>query len=320
MSQQYTLVPTQDSDHHTTDIDINRVTIDDSDSDDDIDHHSLTTQTLASLPSTSAASSASSAAPAPTSLSLTLIRQGEPNRSVSCLAEWTILTLKQRVYPTELADNKLIRVIYLGRVLLDAQRLVDTGIEDGHCLHVLVTDKLASISATTASSHAPNTYQLSSTASSSSSTPPSPVSPYRYPQYIHTASGQAIPIDTLYHTQLASGDPSDPTALPSAGSPSTGTTRDFVVGYVLGFFLGFLACLLLWSTHSSMKQRMGIVCGMMTNIMLGGYVQKERQDMTTGGLSGDGGGGLGVSDGLGGAGTGGGAMRDGGLGEVNGMP
>ena len=315
MSQQYTLVPTQEHDQHATQNDARRVTIDDSDSDDD-DVTLPSAKTLASLPSTYA----STASPAPATFSLTLIRQGEANRSVSCSPEWTVLTLKQRAYPNELTENKLIRVIYLGRVLSDEQRLVDTGIEDGHCLHVLVTDKLPSVNTASSTSHAPHTYQLSSNASSSS--PPSPTSPYRYPQFIHTATGQVLPVDPLYHTQLASPhSPTDPSALPASGTlPNTGTTKDFVVGYVLGFFLGFLACLLLWSSQFSMKQRMGIVCGMMTNIMLGGYVQKERQEMNGGGVSGDGRGGAGVSDGLSG-GVGGGVSDSVGLGgEVNGMP
>ena len=311
MSQQYTLVPTTEHEpDHSSDLnDARRVTIDDSDSDDD----NIATTTLASLPS---------ASPPPSQLTLTLIRQGEPNRSVDCSPDWSVLTLKQRAFPAEVADNKLIRVIYLGRVLLDEQRLADTGIEDGHCLHVLVTDKLPPIAGSPApASHTPNTYQLSST-----SAPASPASPYRhYPQYIHTASGQAV-LHPLYHASLAadpSTDPSavalDPSALPTTASlASTGTTRDFLVGYVLGFFLGFLACLLLWSTHSSLKQRMGIVCGMMTNILLGGWVQKERQD--AGGGGGGGRGGAGVSDGLSGRGGGGVSDSVGLGGEVNGMP
>ena len=315
MSQQYTLVPTQDHDQHTPLNDASRVTIDDSDSDDDLSTLP-STRTLASLPATAA----STASPPPPSLTLTLIRQGESNRSVSCSPDWTVSTLKQRAYASESDDNKLIRVIYLGRVLLDEQRLVDTGIEDGHCLHVLVTDKLPSVSTVTATAHAPNTYQLSSTASA----PSSPASPYRYPQFIHTASGQAVPVDSLYHDQLASPAlATDPSGLPSAAQQSNGTSKDFVVGYVLGFFLGFLACLLLWSAHSTVKQRMGILCGMMTNIMLGGYVQKERQDMSGGGLAGGGRGGAGVSDGMsGGSFSGGGGVSDSvGLGgEVNGMP
>ena len=315
MSQQYTLVPTQEHDRHSTGKDASRVTIDDSDDDDD-DITLPSTQTLAFLPSTSASAPT---AQSPPSLSLTLIRQGEANRSVSCSADWSISTLKQRIYPSESADNKLIRVIYLGRVLSDEQRLSDTGIEDGHCLHVLVTDKLPSTNTATSTSHAPNTYQLNSIATAA---PASPTSPYHYPQYIHTATGQALPMDSLYHAHLTSPtSPTDPTS-PSP-VPNTGTTKDFVVGYVLGFFLGFLACLLLWSSQSSMKQRMGIVCGMMTNIMLGGYVQKERPDISGGGVGGDGRGGLGVSHGLSGgvSASGGGVSDSVGLGgEVNGLP
>lgn len=51
-------------------------------------------------------------------------------------------------------------------------------------------------------------------------------------------------------------------------SPETGTYREFVYGFMMGFALGFMMVFCLWDSNVSHKQKIGILTGMLVQMLL----------------------------------------------------
>ena len=68
--------------------------------------------------------------------------QSGTTQAVTVPLQTTILELKQKYYAAEYDENKLIRVIYLGRVLPDGMTLLQCSVQSNHTLHVHISDKL----------------------------------------------------------------------------------------------------------------------------------------------------------------------------------
>lgn len=193
-------------------------------------------------------------------ISLTFIQQNEPNRKVLCNPNWTIGELKSQVFPDAVKEGKLIRLIYLGRVLQDQATLKSLEIEQDHVIHTMISDKIPTAAPVAAPSRESNS---------------SPVSDFynntRAPQFIHT-SPNAENNDDI-DSDIDINDERYITAHASDGQylftlPPEGTNRDFVWGFVLGLVLGFLALLWLWNSAAPRKQRLGILLGLMCYVVI----------------------------------------------------
>ncbi len=50
--------------------------------------------------------------------------------------------------------------------------------------------------------------------------------------------------------------------------PSVGTDKDFVWGFLLGFFVGFIMLFWVWMPTVPHKQKIGIICGISFQLAL----------------------------------------------------
>lgn len=161
----------------------------------------------------------------------------------------TIAQLKQQYFATELNNSKLVRIIYLGKVLNDTTTLYQAAVQPNHTLHVVVTDKpveLATPAAEPAYNAQPHYQQ------------------YRvinfnrdlYPAQYHNFHTQQPPA-VVENLEIVDQ------RVPYEGHPS-----DFVLGFFLGFILGPLSVFWLFTMAISRRQRAGILAGLLTNILI----------------------------------------------------
>lgn len=67
------------------------------------------------------------------------IRTGERNHSLSIDIEHaTVLQLKQKAFPREIAEGKVVRLIHRGQFMTDSHPLAVYQLEDGHTLHASI--------------------------------------------------------------------------------------------------------------------------------------------------------------------------------------
>lgn len=61
--------------------------------------------------------------------------------NIRCNTDTTIKQLKLQYYNNEIDNNKLIRFIYLGRILSDNQTIQQCNVQNDHHIHVIIVDK-----------------------------------------------------------------------------------------------------------------------------------------------------------------------------------
>eukprot|EP00611_Tribonema_gayanum_P022866 TRINITY_DN4688_c0_g1_i1.p2 TRINITY_DN4688_c0_g1~~TRINITY_DN4688_c0_g1_i1.p2 ORF type:complete len:124 (-),score=35.04 TRINITY_DN4688_c0_g1_i1:425-796(-) len=61
-------------------------------------------------------------------------------------------------------------------------------------------------------------------------------------------------------------------------NPEIGTSRDFVFGFIMGGFLGFIMLFWLWEPNVPHRQKGGIVAGVMFNLLINLWQHRIRTD------------------------------------------
>jgi len=186
------------------------------------------------------------------------------DKKLSVSRETTMLDIKRLACPDESNNGKLIKLVYLGKSLLDIDTVGSIGIETESTLHCTITEPR---------------------------TPEEIAQDQQQQQQQQEAedAGLFVPaVAGVWATQ-------NPVVMQQTRQ---GTGADAIIGFLLGFFLGFISCLWLLSRSTPRRQKMGIVAGICANILVGWMYQPERKssgsdmgDSSTGGVGGGGDGG-----------------------------
>eukprot|EP00808_Paulinella_micropora_P030744 g50849.t1 len=166
-----------------------------------------------------------------TSYELFFIAMGsQAKKAVPCGPTWTLEQLRNHAFPEELKEGKYIRIIYMGSQLDDdASTLEALGLESGGMLHYVVSD----------------------------TKPPTEEERRMQMEADERAQEEAENILVWRH------DPHTPIHPSIEGSNS-----DFVFGFMLGFFLGYLAFIWLWQRGIPRKRRLGILTGVAARFLM----------------------------------------------------
>lgn len=186
---------------------------------------------------------------------------------VPCSPAWTLGQLKQHAFPAEsnLAANKVIRFIYLGRVLSDDHMtLKQAGLESGHALHAMITDKPLTVeliagggpqhgaaTAVPVQAHA-NGYIASGN-----------FYPAQNYQYLHTLAAEY----QMQHPHAAAVDQNQQPHQQFGQQIDDGNQSDFMLGALMGVLLGPLSVFFLLLRVGSRRLKLGIVSGLLLNLL-----------------------------------------------------
>ena len=81
-------------------------------------------------------------APLEGQVEVTLCQVGQPRRKVAIDPLWSVRELKENLFPEEVENKKLIRVIFSGKRLKDPDFLKDFGVKEGVFIHISITDAI----------------------------------------------------------------------------------------------------------------------------------------------------------------------------------
>jgi len=81
-------------------------------------------------------------APLEGQVEVTLCQVGQPRRKVAVDPLWSVRELKENLFPEEVENKKLIRVIFSGKRLKDPDFLKDFGVKEGVFIHISITDAI----------------------------------------------------------------------------------------------------------------------------------------------------------------------------------
>jgi len=224
--------------------------------------------------------------PVPTGfISLTLARlggNGPPTLPVqlhASLENDTLGGLARRAFSEEIAqlpEPVGTRIFFLGRILNSELHIKDApGIASGNVIHVLLTPGAQSAATTQ------NGDQASASQEGDSSQDIDLIHPqhaglteYELEQ-LRALEAMDFDEDGADGGRTGSGSQRHRShfMMSSAAAhthPSVvGSNGELVIGFLLGFILGFISLLWLYNTHTSRKQRLGILLGLLANIGMG---------------------------------------------------
>ena len=176
-------------------------------------------------------------------------------QSIACSANLTIHQLKHKYYNNEIESNKLIRVIYLGKILSDNLTLLQCNIQPSHTLHIIVSDQPVE----------PTNNNINDSNTDNDNINVAYVHQYRVVNIDRDLYPAEYYDYNHHHTVLNENDQLVDPALHSI--QYDGTTAEFVLGYLFGFILGPISMFWLFATRSSRRYRLGIVSGLLFNVL-----------------------------------------------------
>jgi hypothetical protein len=187
-------------------------------------------------------------------IKFTIIRQGCPNQNYLVDPNWTIAQFKSHAFPTEIVDGKMIILIYLGKVLLDNQTIRAAHIQQNNVIHAHISSQHNS-----QNNAIENNSNLSENKTNglvlidfegsnghNDSLNPIEVSPSQreiYNDYIRE-------MESRRSMELTEGN-----------------TRDLLIGFFFGSVLGILAMYFVWQSHTSRKLKLGVMVGVLLNVI-----------------------------------------------------
>lgn len=195
---------------------------------------------------------------------ISLMYNGQVTK-LSCSPAWTLGQVKHQSFPSESAphSNKLIRFIYLGRVLSDENvTLQQLGVESGHALHVMITDKPLTVDLNASGGQPTHgvPVPVSNTALPTGYIPTNAAYPAQNYQYLHTLAAE-YQLQQQHHQQ--------PLAIHEQHNQqqvNDGNQSDFMLGCLMGVLLGPLSVFFLLLRVGSRRLKLGIVSGLMLNL------------------------------------------------------
>mmetsp|Transcript_6037 Transcript_6037/g.14578 ORF Transcript_6037/g.14578 Transcript_6037/m.14578 type:complete len:212 (+) Transcript_6037:221-856(+) len=170
------------------------------------------------------------------SIEVTLLQVGLGRKSVPASPSWTVRQFKEKYFPKEVKEEKRIRIIFQGKLLQDEPTLESLGIADHAFLHVSICENS--------------------------------------PGIVNN------PEDENHNANLGGyGDLNDaeiPPWLLQAHFARQGSNGDFVLGFIMGFFLGVLTLIWVWQRAVPRRQKLGIMLGFGCNLLLS-FIQVANQ-------------------------------------------
>mmetsp|Transcript_17126 Transcript_17126/g.28367 ORF Transcript_17126/g.28367 Transcript_17126/m.28367 type:complete len:219 (-) Transcript_17126:433-1089(-) len=163
---------------------------------------------------------------------LKIVQVGRGTRQIVASLSWTLANLKEAFFDAEVKQGKNIRIISQGKLLQDASTLEAVGLRDGAFLHVSICER--------------NNGMVNNPADER-----------------HAASQSQFTLD--HEEQI-------PQWLVQARFVREGNNGDFILGFIMGFFLGVLTLIWVWQRAVPRRQKLGIMLGFGFNLLLG-FVQ-----------------------------------------------
>jgi len=203
------------------------------------------------------------APPAEGEMRVTLMRlggSGHGNIELNVLCDARVSQLLSRVFERELAERQRVRVFFRGRVLREDEALEDAGVTDGCVLHTHFLPPLAG-DAPPGDAEAPRGEVLmdSSSGFSDSDGNAFPALAGYSPAQIEQLRQAQAQMDLELQMAAAHGGPY---------AVREGSTGELILGFFIGFILGWLSILWLYSPSLSRKQRLGILLGLTLNLIM----------------------------------------------------
>mmetsp|Transcript_6864 Transcript_6864/g.9481 ORF Transcript_6864/g.9481 Transcript_6864/m.9481 type:complete len:220 (+) Transcript_6864:170-829(+) len=163
---------------------------------------------------------------------LKIVQVGRGTRQIVASLSWTVTNLKEAFFDVEMKQDKNIRIIFQGKLLQDDSTLEAVGLQDGAFLHVSICDRSQGMV------NNPEDER-------------------------HNASQNQFSLDS--EEQI-------PQWLVQARFVREGNNGDFILGFIMGFFLGVLTLIWVWQRAVPRRQKLGIMLGFGFNLLLG-FVQ-----------------------------------------------
>mmetsp|Transcript_9316 Transcript_9316/g.13980 ORF Transcript_9316/g.13980 Transcript_9316/m.13980 type:complete len:222 (-) Transcript_9316:164-829(-) len=170
-------------------------------------------------------------------IQLNLFQVGKSKRQVEASPSWTVSKFKEKVFPDEVKDGKNVRLIFQGKLLTDDMSLKASGLQEGSFVHCSICNFNNAVV---------NNPQDDN----------------------HNANHGALQRD-LEEAQI-------PPWLLHAQFTRQGTTGDFILGFIMGFFLGVLTLIWVWQRAVPRRQKLGIMLGFGCNLLLS-FIQVANQ-------------------------------------------
>jgi hypothetical protein len=203
---------------------------------------------------------------------VTLMRLGGSglgNIQLNVPLDWQVKQLVARVYERELAERKRVRIFFSGRMLQNEEQLGAAGVADGcvlhsHLLPPLEGDEGAGDGAA-AGAHGDGEQEHGS------GEPRGEVlldggggSEY------HSALAGYSPaqLELMRQAQMQMDLEMQMIQAAGAGGAREGSNGELLLGFAIGFILGWLSILWLYSPSLSRKQRLGIMLGLTLNLVM----------------------------------------------------
>lgn len=165
----------------------------------------------------------------PDAFEFSVLMVGQPNRTLRASPEWTVLQLKEKYFLAECVEGKTVRLILRGKLLRDDDTLEASGLGEGSFVHCAVTRGRGLVVNDPQSEN-------------------------------HQAMGAPGGLREFDDAQV-------PRWLLHGQGPRQGTNGDFMLGFVMGFFLGILTLIWVWQRSVPRRQKVGILLGMSCNFL-----------------------------------------------------
>ncbi len=168
----------------------------------------------------------------PDAITFTICRVGgSGNRDVQGIPSWTIEKLKNYAFPSERKANMNVRLIRAGRLLHDGQTLKECNIEEGSFVHCAITENRSLVFGERNEDAGANSGEL-----------------------VNSNGGEVEDVQV-------------PQWLLQGHMQRNGSSGDFLLGFVMGFFLGILTLIWVWQPSVPRRQKVGILAGMACNLV-----------------------------------------------------
>mmetsp|Transcript_26257 Transcript_26257/g.36580 ORF Transcript_26257/g.36580 Transcript_26257/m.36580 type:complete len:223 (+) Transcript_26257:112-780(+) len=162
-------------------------------------------------------------------MELFILQAGRGRRKVTVSRSWTVQEFKERIFPEEVAANKNIRTIFQGKLLQDQATLEESGLQDNAFVHISICDFSPGL--------------------------------VNNPEDDNHNANNHGPYGDIEDAQI-------PQWLLQAHFTRQGSNGDFILGFIMGFFLGVLTLIWVWQRAVPRRQKLGIMLGFMCNLLL----------------------------------------------------
>jgi len=169
-----------------------------------------------------------------------------------------VAQLAARAYEREQREERMrARLLFMGRMLRDDETLGAAGVTSGCVLHAHLTamapegGEAAAVLVGDGGSAAPADGEVLMDGEGGAS------GLEGIPGYTAAQLQQMRLVQLQYEAAMHGG-----------GGPPAGTNAEFLLSFFLGFVLGFLSIIWLYSPSLSRKQRLGILLGLLVNLLM----------------------------------------------------